>query len=112
MARNRLEIKIKFKIIFKKKDRCNNNIRKYLLLEKIVKVDVPLVKDRCEFFFSSSWRKETCKSNDYVIEIVTRSTASINLHSPFISTVIFFRSNISEKEKTSILLALCNALAY
>lgn len=57
MARNRLEIKIKFKIIFKKKDRCNNNIRKYLLLERIVKVDVPLVKDRCEFFLPAGERR-------------------------------------------------------
>lgn len=98
MARNRLEIKIKFKIIFKKKDRCNN-IRKYLLLERTVKVDVPLVKDRCEFFLSSSWRKETCKSNDYVIEIVTRSTASINLHSPLSSPLSYSFDPIFRKKR-------------
>ena len=35
----------------------NNNIRKYLLLERIVKVDVPLVKDRCEFFLPAGERR-------------------------------------------------------
>lgn len=62
-------------------------------------MDVPLVKDRCEFFLSSSWRKETCKSNDYVIEIVTRSTASINLHSPLSSPLSYSFDPIFRKKR-------------